>query len=613
MFGSNQLGDLVLPKVINSGSYVVVSGSTAALITVDAQGRVLSIQSGSIYSELQSLSGAVATTFSTLDGAHIILGTPNTGPFSSGLFVFATSSFITDAIEQMDEALAALAPAQPLSMTGLTFTGGPTTHSGKPSALPVVPLDYFHPATGYTSGSSISTIVSSNSFTLTTATTGFSDADKGFLLLKVTASGTTNFSLSGSFNATLKGTNQTYPPSSSLDGKLTVTFVGIFNSFPLWQRGTAQINVSSLSGGYNSFEIDHVVAGSPRASTLREMFYDSQGAPVMVTPILSASSQVFQYLSGIKYIGTGSILQVSSSVSAAFNNTYLQQPLAYSFVSNGVAASTLDLTDAALAGFTKPIPFAAESFSVNNKQFTVNVANHNTNDEKITLTFTKPVGTSDSKSSVSQNMLVNTYSNFAGDLSDSLVDENYRLVDPGTYPSDFNSVPTFYSGTGTGWDPTAALTSGSAQVYNGSLVYPSINFTSGYVPTQTRDYSAFSGTRQVRYYRVIRNTGARSSGILTLGGLSAADIAPGGHAKVELKMPGVTGWKDLGVAFNPSEFTNGNPLITQDGQGIQSSVSGNTFNWSMGTASTSLSSNIYVLRITLNDSVRSVTSIAETG
>lgn len=165
-------------------------------------------------------------------------------------------------------------------------------------------------------------------------------------------------------------------------------------------------------------------------------------------------------------------------------------------------------------------------------------------------------------------------------------DEQYR------YPNTFSILSTspmlpaapYASATSLG-----TLT-GELQVYSGNLVYPSVDFSAAaYRPAGGPDYAsvlAADAANHIRRYQRVFNTGiARNTGTLTITGLAFSAfqttgvIDPAeltdhtGGAIVQIKVPGQTGWLDLGRA-------KGDPdLATTDFRGCRTGVAGSSYTY----------------------------------
>lgn len=623
------------------GTYTSTGGVSARLDNVDVQLANLNTSVANVITEVTAIIAA-------LDGEHIELGAPTGGFNAVGITTLQSTDKITETLDTFNNIMAYLAPAQPHSMQGLAIdvaSGSLTLYNGKVADVTGHSSGYFK--TGQGAGTAYTFITRNpNLVTLTThttgdATTGFSDADKGILVLNINNAGTvttSTFNLGVAFDDAYNTTNQgtsyagntgnASPPLKVVDTNMQIYSVGIFNGFPLWQKGVARITNQVLSPGYNYFNFTHTVGSNTRTSGLFEVFYDNGSASPSFpsTPTLTVSSSAnINYLSGIKYLTTGDTLQLQATINNAFVNTYLQTPITYSFTV-GISSTSGDISDPSIVvsggGGTNLVPNSVSTLAIN-RVFTITVPNQQTVNQVATITYSNVYGNTFVGSSANQNLLVNTYNTHASTNStENFVDEVYRLLpdivgSSGTtsaYPNDYTGIPPAIpatSGNPGFWDSTVALTNGNAQSFNAQLVYPTQNFLTGFLPAQggSVNYSGFNNTNprggQV-YYRAMYAPGnPRSTGTLTLGGITLTDLTfP--NVKVEMKLPGVTGWLDFSQPFNNGTFTGAT------GQGCRTGNSGSTFGWSVGTFTTATSGFMYILRITLYNTSRPVTSLVET-
>jgi len=161
--------------------------------------------------------------------------------------------------------------------------------------------------------------------------------------------------------------------------------------------------------------------------------------------------------------------------------------------------------------------------------------------------------------------MFNSYPQTGGSLSTStfepFVDERYRYVSTVTPTvsnkpiipvggDDFNSTTGFVAS-----DP-------NAQVIGGDLIYPQVSYATGYLPVGGRNYAAVLAGDPAnhirRYVRAFDTGGPRTTGKLRINGLAFVDFDssglytgvettdhPGG-AIIQVRVPGSTGWLDLG-------------------------------------------------------------------
>lgn len=619
--------------------YTNSGGVATRLNGVDTQLASLNTGLANVITEVTALIAA-------LDGEHINLGTPQGGFNPIGITTLHNTTPITEAINTFNNIMSYLAPATAQSMQGLAIdavTSVPV-FSGKVADVTGHAAGYFK--NGLPAGSSYSFITKTQAFTLTThntgdATTGFSDADKGILVLNINNAGTittSTFNLGVAFDEGYRTTAQgvTYdgyagsatPPLLVVDAHSQIYSIAAFNHFPLWQKGVARITNTTLAPGYNYFSYTHTVGSSTRVSNLFEVFYDNGASnptfPSTPTLAVSGSGNI-NYLSGIKFLTTGDSLQLQATINNAFVNTYLQAPLSYSF-SVGIPTTPGDISDPSITvGPTGSsiAPNSTDHITIN-RVFNITTLNQQSVNQIATITYSNIYGNTFVASSPSNNILINTYNTHAStNTTESFVDEVYRLVpdiNGGTgaaaaYPNDYVGIPPVIPaafGNPGYWDATAILTNGNAQSFNAQLVYPTQNFTAGYAPAQNggANYSGFNNTNSHNgqvYYRAMYSPGnPRSTGTLTIGGIVLTDLTQfSPNIKVEIKLPSVTGWLDLSLPFNNGIF-NGTT-----GQGCRTGNSGNSFGWSVGAFTTGTSGFMYILRITLFNTSRQVTSLAE--
>jgi len=262
--------------------------------------------------------------------------------------------------------------------------------------------------------------------------------------------------------------------------------------------------------------------------------------------------------------------------------------------------------DSSVSGVSDP-PVYNEAMTVSSKQIVLDQSNVCSDDGKLTATPRDPHGDGTAATeSITDKRLINTYGNVSTNLIEQFQDEQYRL--PQTW--DFDDTSSTLTGN---WDSTQVLSNGDAQVFNGKLIYPQTDFTSGYLPSQntSADYSGFTGDQV--YYRSFSQTGTpHNSGSIRLGGITWSDVSSG-LIKVEIRLPNQTGWLDCSKDFNAATFTGA------DGDGCHTghTESGGylTINWSSGTFSTEDSGYRYYIRITITSgaSNKEITYLAEVG
>jgi hypothetical protein len=276
----------------------------------------------------------------------------------------------------------------------------------------------------------------------------------------------------------------------------------------------------------------------------------------------------------------------------AFNNTYHATPLVLTKATVAIPNENVAWNDPRVSGHLTP-PRTTDTFFFTDSNVAISLANIYTINGRITIAGRDPIGIGASATSLSENRLINTYGNYSTTTLEEFVDENRRLSYFNTQGNNASGVNDWVvaPGSPTGnWNSQTALANGEAQCYNDGLYYPRLNYTVGYFPTNTVNYSAFAGSQY--YVRCVPTNGNPSnSGTIQLVGWTLAtflNITEGGApiAVVELKIPGRTGWYDLGRSFG-------------NGNGCRISAVGDIFGYSTGTNSTAPTINMIILRITL--------------
>lgn len=409
---------------------------------------------------------------------------------------------------------------------------------------------------------------------------------------------TDSFDLAAAFNPALNQGSQSYPPASSPGGEITITSVQKFGNTSLFQIWKGHINLSALTGGHlgeNSIALRHILPSGNQTSATSIIFFDgagttpTSGTPTIVQNTLSSS----KYISGVQKYTTADTFDLTSSLTAAFNNTFVTNPLTIvmpGFTTFGVAYNAATVT-----GPQVP-PHVGDSFAYAQTGVAINAASILSENARVSSTGSGPFGSGSAVLSASANRMVNTYGTTSTAVLENFQDENRRLSyfntqgNNGSGVNNYATVPGSVTGV---WTSSTTLANGEALQFNDGLTYATQDFSTGYLPTGGPDYSAFSGSQF--YVRAVVGVSGHAAGTLRLTGYIAATFATGGSptAKVEIKLPTQTGWLDLGKAFNAGTFSG------IDGDGCQTSASGSDFGWTSGTFNTTNSGNMYIVRITL--------------
>ena len=515
------------------------------------------------------------------------LGNTSDGNIEEGAITLTPDTIVSDAIESLNATLSYLLPDPPLPLYPLSK--GFSTYTGKIS-------DGFSNIGDLTPGNEYNFITLSNSNIIytTTNTNRFEKADKGLLqLLDSNDNIIDEISLENNFNENERAGSQSYPPLTSPNGYITILSVHWYNDFPAYQVGQAKVNISSLiNAGYNKFKLIHRISDtSIQEAESILLYYDNGGNPSITTFTANYNDNTdnVRWLSGIKYLNENEIIRLNILATNVANITYKDNPIVIngSFFNN----TYINWNHPSNTAYNGSIPTINSEIHLENLDLHPNKSSIGVS-PVINVTASKPGNRSTTNSIILTNLLYSISPTPSDDKNEYFNDENYRL------PTSMMNNDTFSSITGQ-WNSMLKLNNGDAQVYKGSLVYPTIDFTS-YHPVQSsdRDYSGFSGDQV--YVRAIRDNGnPRSSGIISIDGIHFSDLTSN-RLKIEIRLPSQTGWLDVGKYYSAADFTGSDG----DGALVSYSESGSTLNlnWTSGTFNTVNSQYLYLIRITLKDS-----------
>jgi hypothetical protein len=211
-----------------------------------------------------------------------------------------------------------------------------------------------------------------------------------------------------------------------------------------------------------------------------------------------------------------------------------------------------------------------------------------------------------------ERYLFNTgFSGFDSTTLEPFCSETYRYV--GSYAASTASAPMLPAG-GDDYNSTVSLPAGELQVQAGRLVYPSENFTSAvYYPANAgRNYATILAgdalNTKRRYIRAFDTGIARNTGRLRITGVAFADFEAGvsvdpgeitdhtGGMVVQIKVPGATGWLDLGRDSGAPDLDK-----SQDFRGCLTGASGDVYSFDTGSFTSDNGSGVFLLfvRVTL--------------
>jgi len=503
------------------------------------------------------------------------------------------------------------APANAPSIDGSTLTlSGATQYTGR---LSQSNINY---EAGVGAGSSTTYIQNDTTFILTSQTdSGF--GDKGILKLYINSELVAAIDLANNFVEANRSTQQDindydtdYVEGSTFtltdgvcpflgtytgDGSLELVKVEKYNDFEYWQSFQVKVNITSeLRQGYNYIYLKHIIPSqTDRVSNTFKFFYDNDAGinPNCTLPSVVEATPVWNWLSGVKYYGAGSTFNLDFVAQDVFDNVYHNSNAPVEVYGwPGMGTLSIAYTDPSVSGVSTP-PDINESMTVNDYVYT-QAADQSSDDARLYVRPRDPYGTYTAQQTASGKWLIHSYSNPSDDLHEYFRDEDYRMTWDEAM-NDWDSPPANKTGN---WDSTQSLIiydSGQKhlQCFLSELIYPTMDFSSGYKPTGNPNYSAFTGMTKPSFSQFTTSDVAvyvrgfyddnenHTNGKIYISGITGTHLT-NIDIEVFIKVPGKTGWCTLNELYNAADYTGA------DGDGCRinpGSYDGPTFEFTLGT------------------------------
>ena len=532
------------------GDLLVGAGSTIIKHPVGSDSYVL-------ISDSASASGITWTAATSIGSSTI--GTPTDGLYSDGFFTTWTSgTTVANAVDDINELLALIAPARPNYLTGTTLTAGtvPTYYTVRISAG--LGTEWYQ--AGYGTGSSITRYYLSGSHTLNTpsTTTTFSagsltTSTYGTIFFKTINK---NFPLGAGYG-TIDLTS-TYAVNTT-NNNLKLTALGTYNS--IWTKANAQIlTYTQPNAGYEGLLIAHTE--NNQFTNTYEVWKDPWSAS-NPNPIFSQSataatySQSVKWLSGIEYYTTGTGFSVYFKGAAGIYSSCYNTTQVYGISATGLVTATGTATNPLYSD-------ELDKSDTNHVRVTLNSSSASSFNKYLTVTIYKAHNTT-ATSNATIAKAINTYTTVSTTTYEGFQDEAQRLV----------------IGTGIAFTSTLDLANGNLQARSGTLTYPNAtDYDTQYGGTRT-----YTGDQE--FQRYFYKTSA-STGALTFTGFTASNIAAYGTGSVNvlLQLEGDNKYFDLGVlqGSNSNDGSSRAAAIS-----AKTSASSGALNWSLGVYTTGVS------------------------
>lgn len=583
-----------------------------------------------------------------------IVGADALGPtkdgeyWPDGLFDFNEQTKISDAMDEVNEALKDLAPADATLLKGdmtLSVVGG--FKIGKIARRDDMAPDQIR-MVGVFEGQEINYITTDSGVSATLPTLGnfvkgkqqqqFGKADQGIISVffdNVEVDAGVN--LGDNFNESSRdyeGVTQGFDPEinqltidlngvetvrvinpnkaayRSDTGAITINKVERYNDFKKWQKGSGTINFGKLSGqpsltpGRHTFYVEHrgLIGGAYKTNE-SVIFYDPNKTSPTTTIIgFNIKTGSTKYVSGVEFYNTDIEFDVGLQVTNAFNYTYWDKPIQLTATNTTAGLISWNDTTSNLSGET--IPSYDDEIIITDYNLKYVGVKSVTENILLKAKAGKVATSWGTEVSVNLPILIDT-TPLTGNstwLKETFSDESFRLKKTVNFDS-MNDVTT---ATGT-WNSQTLLGFGEAQQYMGDLIVAQRDFSSF---GSTANYTSYVDDKQ-KYYRAFKAVGKPNSNG-TIKFTTTNNIATLGDIEVLIKFPGITGWLKLTELYDIQIFSNS---YTQDGAGVATAIrktaSSVEIDWTIGTNSTVNSGFGYVLQVVINNKNSKISEIEE--
>ena len=596
-FASTQTFDITKLSITSqtAGDTLYYNGAAWDRLGIGNTGEVLTVATGATKPEWAP------------SAASGLLGTPTDTTYTDGYFDTWTPGVTTaaDAFDDINELLALLAPAAPdgLGSTTLSISNSPTFYSAKVSAN--------NSANWYQAGITTGSLLNNKYYVSGTLTLASFPTSKFFAgKAGDTASfGTISHILYDSTYTAGTAVSfidlTTNPTPTYTLGTMRVTALGTTNS--IWNKANANIQAYTQStDGYagNALRWTPSSIGSSSETIKYEVWKDTYSVGGAATPSFSTApantvtTEVFKYLSGLKYYGTGTSWQVTFvAASGIFNRCYNATRVA-NIQATGLV--TLNLT-----GEESGTPVYNATYDrsgLNYVTATLNTINQSSFNKFLTVGLYKVINSTSLTTNI--NYYINTYGNISTAYDEYFHDEVYRLLNDS-------------AGAGTAFSSADNLANNYAQVISGTLRVPLQAEYDSQWAGSANDYSSDTYFEYQRWFSKALTT---QSGTLNFSGVTVSNLYPYGSSgagntgiNVLIYFESQNVWFDLAVPFNTSGRDGSTKSLAFGAQNV-GLTSGSTFAWSSGSLySTGLNNNRFRLSVIFRgNSTNIITQILST-
>lgn len=399
----------------------------------------------------------------------------------------------------------------------------------------------------------------------------------------------------------------------SVTGALTIGKVERYNDFKKWQRGSGYLNITVTPGNHDIWvEHDGISSGAimnaeiktdPFKTNILKVFYDpSKTIPTSTTTNATVSSSQVKYISGIPFHNKDIKITFNYQAKNIFDYTYWDKPISIKITGCDHDLVEWNSKDSNLKNVL--VPKWNDTFDLVNYVVDYSAKASIVDSLTITTKSGKPAyGWSKDENKTLTVLIDNTglYGN-SNSIKETFIDEEYRIDSVAINSDNLKSVLDYKLGI---WDSTKKLKDDQAQQYMGSLIKAQSDFKKFNILV---DYTTHANTEQTYCRRIYRDGKSNSNGILKVDVKGEVGL----DFDIFIKFPSITAWLNLNEMFDVEVFaenylTNGMGCATK----ITKTKTGYNFDWTIGTFSTFDSGFGYLVKIVIKTSSVKITGIEE--
>jgi hypothetical protein len=553
-----------------------------------------------------------------------ILNFPADHTFLDGLFQFTPKTKISDAIDEINEALKDLAPAEATTLRGNLILNN-VYKSGYLSNN--IPNDFN--IKDFKNGKFINYIVLNEKINCELPKQGVYEKGKQQLQFGKADEGEINLLLNDENILSVSLKNAFYEPSRDIDGaiqgydypieqklvingeekiievnpnkdkfkdenekgELIISKVEKYNNFKKFQRGEGRFSVGLIKGE-NALKVIHKdVLGGPYETKELKVFYEPKGDEIELNLNNLKIIGNKKYLSGIGFLNNNIKVSFDLDIKNLFKYTYYLNPIKIKLPymiekEENWKNDASNLKDKDIPNYDDELKF---------ENYVLNYDANNVQMEGIIVNIKAERPTDIKSISETLNVLIDTKQKTSENYVENFDDEYYRL----SQNIDFDNTDEIKNNINN-WKSDEKLGDTDAQVYLGKLIKAKDKF--GDI-----DYTNNVNNNQV-YIRPFIFDKPSSNGKIKI----ITENNLGQDFDLYMKIPGVTGWLDLSKYFDVEDFDKN---YKNDGTGCATEIN-KKFNeinvkWTIGTHSLNESDNMYLIKIVIKEKNTEIEKIEE--